>query len=99
MHTELTISRFSRNLGAAWPILPILLLVTMLTASFNVAAQSEEQRVKDYIAKQKAAGIAPKPSNPHWKAGFTCNDLKQFSFAEYQECRYYYAVHGRFYKS
>ncbi|MFK8018817.1 MAG: hypothetical protein AB8B86_03535 [Pseudomonadales bacterium] len=64
-----------------------------------VAAQSEEDRVKNYIEQQKAAGIAPKSGSPHWKPGFTCNDLKQFSFAAYQECRYFYAVHGRYYKN
>lgn len=69
------------------------------TLALPVAAQSEEDRVKAYIEQQKAAGIAPKSGSPNWKPGFTCNDLKQFSFAEYQECRYFYAVHGRFYKN
>ncbi len=60
-------------------------------------AANEEQKVQAYISQQKAAGVPPKPDNPHWKPGYTCNDLRKHSFSEYKECRYYYAVHGRFY--
>lgn len=75
-------------------------MLLLLSQPFVAAAEPEsheEQQVQAYISQQKAAGIPPKPDNAHWKPGYTCNDLKKHSFAEYQECRYYYSVHGRFY--
>ncbi len=77
-----------------------LALLLVFSQQFVVAAESEaseEQQVQAYISKQKAAGIPPKPGNANWKPGYTCNDLKKHSLAEYKECRYYYSVHGRFY--
>ena len=78
----------------------LLSLLFVLWPVFAVAVEpetNEEQQVQAYIAQQKAAGVPPKPNSAHWKPGYTCNDLKQYSFEEYKECRYYYAVHGRFY--
>ena len=78
----------------------LLALLLLLAEPLVVAAEpesNEEQKVQAYISQQRAAGIPPKPDNANWKPGYTCNDLKKHSFAEYQECRYYYSVHGRFY--
>lgn len=78
----------------------LLALLLLLVEPLVVAAEpetNEEQKVQAYISQQRAAGIPPKPDNANWKPGYTCNDLKKHSFAEYQECRYYYSVHGRFY--
>ena len=78
----------------------LALLTGLLLLPFAYAVEptaDDEKKVQAYIAKQKAANIPPKEANARWKAGYTCNDLKQYSFAEYQECRYYYSVHGRFY--
>lgn len=78
-----------------WVVL-LFALSQQQTAAADAAAD-DEQKVQAYISQQKAAGVPPEPTNPHWKPGYTCNDLKKHSFAEYQECRYYYSVHGRFY--
>lgn len=85
--------------SSAIRLLRLVLCVSLLVsqAAFANETANEEAKVQAYIAKQKAAGVAPRSSNPNWKPGYTCNDLKKHSFAEYQECRYYYAVHGRFY--
>lgn len=75
-------------------------LVLVLSQQLVVAAEpeaDEEQQVQAYIRQQRTAGVPPKPGNANWKPGYTCNDLKKHSFVEYQECRYYYSVHGRFY--
>jgi len=80
-----------------------LLLTVLVALSFSLlsspihAADPDEAKVKEYIKKQKAAGVKPKAGSPNWKKGYTCNDLKKQSFEEYQECRYYYAENGRFY--
>ncbi|MEM8496952.1 MAG: hypothetical protein AAF542_02950 [Pseudomonadota bacterium] len=76
-------------------IASLLLLSQQLVAA--EPESQEEQQVQAYISQQKAAGIPPKTGNANWKPGYTCNDLKKHSVAEYQECRYYYSVHGRFY--
>lgn len=58
----------------------------------------EEAKVDAYIEQQLKSDIKPpeyKGSN--WRNGFTCNDLAQYSFNEYRNCRYYKRYHGRYY--
>ena len=79
----------------------LLLLQTIFMSAVSADEKSfdpaEEGRVQTYIKQQKVAGKAPLPNSANWKPRFTCNDLKHFSWQEYQECRYYYAVNGRYY--
>ncbi len=81
------------------PTLLIILLVVAheLSAEPGAYDANEEQKVQAYIKQQQKAGVSPAPSGPNWKPGYTCADLKKFSFKEYCECRYYYVVHGRYY--
>jgi hypothetical protein len=62
--------------------------------SFDASRESE---VQAYIKQQIAAGVPPRSSSPHWKKGYTCQDLLRHDWVEYRECRYYYKVNGRYY--
>ncbi len=90
-----------RNKTAFLPAVYISLFIASLLSVASANEKSfdaaEEGKVQAYIKQQKAAGMPPQKSSANWKPGFTCNDLKHFSWQEYQECRYYYAVNGRYY--
>lgn len=88
---------FLRSVSLALVLAAVLAPGLVLHSGSALANDAEENKVKAYIKKQKAAGTKPKASSPNWKKGYTCNDLKKQSFDEYQECRYYYEENGRFY--
>lgn len=96
------IKKRDKRLRAKSTITCLVLLASLLLGEaafaqekgFNAARESE---VQAYIKQQIAAGIAPRGSSPHWKKGYTCQDLLRHDWAEYRECRYYYKVNGRYF--
>jgi hypothetical protein len=59
----------------------------VLSQPFSVA---DEAQVKAYIEDAPYTG-------KHWRPGYTCYDLRPYSYREYLGCRHYYFYYGRYY--
>jgi hypothetical protein len=67
----------------------------VLSKPFSVA---DEAKVKAYIEGAQRRGEVPLPyTGKHWRPGYTCYDLRPYSYREYLACRYYHAYYGRYY--
>jgi hypothetical protein len=67
----------------------------VLSKPFSVA---DEAQVKAYIEGAQKRGEVPQPyTGKHWRPGYTCVDLRPYSYREYLACRYYYFYYGRYY--
>ncbi len=59
---------------------------------------AEEAQILNYIQEATKRNLVPPPyKGMHWRKGYTCRDLRAFSYNEYRDCRYYHAYHGRYY--
>jgi hypothetical protein len=68
----------------------------VLSKPFSVA---DEARVKAYIEDAQRRGeVPPSYTGKHWKPGYTCVDLRRYSYQEYLACRYYYSYYGYYYR-
>jgi hypothetical protein len=67
----------------------------IMSKPFSVA---DEAKVKAYIEDAQRRGEVPQPyTGKHWKPGYTCADLRPYSYREYLACRYYHSYYGRYY--
>jgi hypothetical protein len=67
----------------------------VLSKPFSVA---DEAQVKSYIEDAQRRGEVPQPyTGKYWRPGYTCVDLRPYSYREYLACRYYHSYHGRYY--
>jgi hypothetical protein len=67
----------------------------VLSQPFSVA---DEAQVKAYIEGAQRRGEVPQPyKGKYWRPGYTCVDLRPYSYREYLSCRYYYSYYGRYY--
>jgi hypothetical protein len=67
----------------------------VLSKPFSVA---DEAQVKSYIADAQRRGEVPPPyTGQYWRPGYTCVNLRPYSYQEYLACRYYHSYHGRYY--
>jgi len=66
----------------------------VLDQGFDVKGEAE---LNSYIEEATRKGLEPKvkPSS-HWRRGYTCNDLRRYSWSEYRDCVYYHRYHGRY---
>jgi hypothetical protein len=68
----------------------------VLSKPFSVA---DEAQVKAYIEGAQKRGEVPQPyTGQHWRPGYTCIDLRSYSYQEYLSCRYYHAYYGHYYR-
>ena len=68
----------------------------VISQPFSVA---NEAKVKAYIEDATKRGLVPAAQpGPHWRPGYTCQDLAQYSWQEYRDCRYYYWYYGYYYR-
>ena len=68
----------------------------VLSKPFSVA---DEAKVKSYIEDAKKRGEVPQPyTGKYWRPGYTCYDLRPYSYREYLSCRYYYSYYGHYYR-
>jgi hypothetical protein len=68
----------------------------VLSKPFGVA---DEAKVKAYIEDAKRRGEVPQPYiGKHWRPGYTCYNLRLYSYREYLACRYYYSYYGHYYR-
>jgi hypothetical protein len=64
----------------------------VLSKPFSVA---DEAQVKAYIEDAQRRGEVPQPyTGKHWRPGYTCYDLRPYSYREYLACRHYYFYSG-----
>src|SRR3954463_11613481 len=58
----------------------------------------EEAKVDEYIkaAMEKNLNPAVTQAPTHWQQGYTCADIYQYGWNEYQNCRYYRSYYGRY---
>ena len=67
----------------------------VLSKPFSVA---DEAQVKSYIEDAQRRGEVPQAyKGKHWRPGYTCVDLRPYSYREYVACRYYYSYYGHYY--
>jgi len=67
----------------------------VLSKPFSVA---DEAQVKSYIQDAQRRGEVPQAyKGKNWRPGYTCVDLRPYSYQEYLACRYYYFYYGRYY--
>jgi hypothetical protein len=67
----------------------------VLSKPFSVA---DEAQVKAYIEDAQRRGEVPQAyKGKNWRPGYTCVDLRPYSYREYLACRYYYSYYGRYY--
>jgi hypothetical protein len=59
----------------------------------------DEAQVKSYIADAQRRGEVPSPyAGRYWRPGYTCTNLRPYSYQEYLACRYYHSYYGHFYR-
>lgn len=67
----------------------------VLSKPFSVA---DEAQVKSYIEDAQRRGEVPQPyTGKYWRPGYTCVNLRPYSYQEYLSCRYYHFYYGRYY--
>lgn len=48
-----------------------------------------------YIEDATRRGIPPRSQpSKHWRQGYTCADLRRYSWTDYRDCSYYYQYYG-----
>jgi len=66
----------------------------VLDQGFDVKDESE---LNSYIEEATRKGLEPKVKPPsRWRRGYTCDDLRRYSWGEYRDCVYYHRYHGRY---
>lgn len=94
------------------PIIPLFILFPLAAQAetaeeiqqrFNEQILSQPFSVEDnakleaYMNEAQKKGIPPvaTPSR-FWRRGYTCADLRPYSWNDYRDCSYYYRFHGRY---
>jgi hypothetical protein len=68
----------------------------VISKPFSVA---DEAQVKAYIESAQKRGEVPQPyTGKYWRPGYTCVDLRPYSYQEYLSCRHYYFYYGHYYR-
>lgn len=64
----------------------------VLGNSFSV---ENEANLNSYIEDATKRGIPPKSEpSKYWRRGYTCNDLRRYSWTDYRDCSYYHHYYG-----
>ena len=54
-------------------------------------------RVDAYIEQAMKDNLKPVTKAPeNWKPGYTCRDMRRYSYRSYRDCRYHYRYYGRY---
>ncbi len=68
----------------------------ILSQPFSVV---DEAQVKSYIEDAKRRGVVPQEyTGTHWRPGYTCRNLWNYSRREYLACRHYHWYYGHYYR-
>ncbi len=56
------------------------------------------EQVNAYIRQAMKKRVKPQVyQGEHWKPGYTCQDMLQYSWSEYRDCMYYHRYYGHDY--
>jgi hypothetical protein len=59
----------------------------------------EQAKLEAYLQDALKRKIVPgEYTGTHWRRGYTCRDLRPYSYYEYRDCMYYYRYYGRYYR-
>ncbi|MGY6276698.1 hypothetical protein [Methylomonas sp. MgM2] len=54
-----------------------------------------EANLNAYIEEATKRGIPPKTTpSRYWRRGYTCGDLRRYSWSDYRDCSYFYRYYG-----
>jgi hypothetical protein len=68
----------------------------VLSQGFSVA---DEAKLEAYIKDATERGTPPKTTpSRYWRNGYTCGDLRRYSWNDYRDCSYYYRYHGYYWR-
>ena len=66
----------------------------VLSKPFSVET---EANLEAYIKDATERGMPPKSTpSKYWRSGYTCGDLRRYSWNDYRDCSYYYRYYGRY---
>ena len=58
-----------------------------------------EANLNAYIQDATKRGLPPKSEpSKYWRQGYTCNDLRRYSWNDYRDCSYYYSYYGHYWR-
>ncbi|PPD35691.1 MAG: hypothetical protein CTY19_01180 [Methylomonas sp.] len=64
----------------------------VLDKAFSVES---EANLKSYIEDATKRGLPPKSEpSKYWRRGYTCGDLRRYSWNDYRDCRYFNSYYG-----
>jgi hypothetical protein len=64
----------------------------VLSQNFSVA---DEAKLESYIKDATERGTPPKTTpSRYWRNGYTCGNLRRYSWNDYRDCSYYYRYYG-----
>ncbi|MAF83538.1 MAG: hypothetical protein CL797_05485 [Chromatiales bacterium] len=54
-------------------------------------------RVDAYIEQAMKDDLKPVTKAPdYWRPGYTCRDMRRYTYRAYRDCRYHYRYYGRY---
>jgi len=66
----------------------------VLSKPFSV---ENEANLNAYIEEATKRGTPPKTQpSKYWRNGYTCGDLRRYSWTDYRDCSYYHRYYGRY---
>lgn len=64
----------------------------VLGKSFNV---ENDANLDAYIQEATKRGTPPRTEpSKYWRKGYTCADLRRYSWTDYRDCSYYHSYYG-----
>lgn len=55
----------------------------------------DEAKLNSYIEEATKRGTPPKSEpSKYWRKGYTCGDLRRYSWNDYRDCSYYHRYYG-----
>jgi hypothetical protein len=64
----------------------------VLDKPFSVESEAS---LNAYIADATKRGLPPKSEpSKYWRQGYTCNDLRRYSWTDYRDCSYFHHYYG-----
>lgn len=66
----------------------------VLSSPFSV---EDDAKLEAYIKDATERGKPPRSTpSKYWRRGYTCRDLRRYSWLDYRDCSYYYRYYGRY---
>ncbi len=57
----------------------------------------DEAKIDAFIKESMGKDLKPTKKVPtYWQNGYTCADVRRYSWRDYRDCRYHYRYYGRY---